>query len=101
MSTMIRFIAVLSLLCVCGLASKSSAVVVINFDLPQSTVSDGSTSTVQTADGNPAIALATLPGYSSTTVTSFSTIGNSASISGSFIQSRLGNELGYSFGNFE
>jgi hypothetical protein len=54
-------------------------------------------STIDLGSGNPAIAIATLPGSFSETTTSFSLIGDSASLASTFTQSRLGSQNAYSF----
>jgi hypothetical protein len=88
-----RFIALLLLICVCGPASKASAAVVISYDDTDAQVYNGSSGNdTDLANTGGTIAVATLPGYSSTVTSLF----NPASMSGSFVQSRQGN--GYSTG---
>src|SRR2546429_9409240 len=88
-----RFIALILLLGVCGLVSKASAAVVITFDDTQAFIVDGpsSDSDDQMNTGG-TTAIATLPGYSSTTTSLF----NSAIMAGSFVQTRGGDYLSYS-----
>src|SRR5436190_20132484 len=90
-----RSVALLVLLCVFGPASNASAAVVISFDETYATVGNGSTSNLDDQfNTGGTIAAATLPGYSSTTTSLF----NPGSMSGSFVQSRAGDVLGYSIG---
>jgi hypothetical protein len=82
-----RFIALLLLISVCGPASQTSAAVVINYANTYAQVYNGPTSNSNNqSNTGGAIAVATLPGYSSTTISLI----NSASMSASFVQSRPG-----------
>jgi hypothetical protein len=98
-----RFVAVLSLQLVCGLASQSPGAVVISYSQTDAGVSDGVSFPLQESlDTGGAVVSASLPGYSSTTTSSFSTAGNSAVLSESFDQPhREGNTNGYDQSYFD
>jgi hypothetical protein len=89
-----------ALLSVCGLASQASAAVVISFDNTTAEVTNGTTYSTQSFDNTGGtVASASLPGYSSTTTSNFSTVGNSGAFSASFVQARGGDVVfGYSNG---
>lgn len=90
-----RFITLILLLCVCGPAAKSSAAVVITFDDTQAWVVDGpSSDTDDQMNTGGTTAIATLPGYSSTTTSLF----NPGLMAGSFVQTRGGDYISYSAG---
>src|SRR4051794_11606911 len=95
-----RFIALLSLLGVCGLASPATPAVVIDYDATFALVSNGSTLSNSSDQYNTGgtTASAGIPGYSSTTASNYSTAGNSATFSGTFVQSRGGDLNGVSYG---
>ena len=96
-----RFVALLSLLSVCGLASPTTAAVVIDYDDTFAQVSNGSTlsNTSDQFNTGGTTASVGIPGYSSTTTSNFSTPGNSATFSGMFVQSRGGDLNGFSYGS--
>lgn len=98
-----RFVISLSLLVVCGLAMRSSGAVVISYAQTDAGVSDGVSFPLQESlDTGGAVVSASLPGYSSTTTSSFSTTGNSAVLSESFAQPhREGNANGYDQSYFD
>jgi hypothetical protein len=98
-----RFVALLSLPLVCGLASQSSGAVVIGYAQTDAGVSDGVSFPLQESlDTGGAVVSASLPGYSSTTTSSFSIAGNSAVLSESFDQPhREGNANGYDQSYFD
>jgi PEP-CTERM motif len=86
-----RLIAFLFLLGLLGLASEVFATVQLSSGLTVSEVFDGAQDDYAYLDdllGDTAVA--NIPGYSSTTMSLFSTAGNSASFSGSFDQTRQG-----------
>jgi hypothetical protein len=97
--TMRRLIALLSLLGVCGLASQASAVVLISVDETYAQVSNGSSEdTANLVNTGGTVAIATLPGYLSTTTSNFSTAGDSAVFSGGFVHARQGDQFGSAYG---
>jgi hypothetical protein len=87
-----RIIALLLSLCLCGTASEAFAAVLITFDETFAQVYDpttgGNTSDIFNTGGTTAVA--TVPGYSSITTSIF----NPTSMSGGFVQTRLGNQGG-------
>jgi hypothetical protein len=86
----------------CVLASPASAAIAIIGGETYADVGSGSPDFNSNSSDllNPSgtIATASVPGYFSQTTTNFSTVGNSASFSGAFDQSRQGNFIGYSYG---
>ena len=88
-------IALLLLVAIFGSASKASAGVVITYDNTLGQVYDGeATFNSDHTDTGGVIAVATLPGYSSTVTSVF----NPASMSGTFVQSRSGTANSYTLG---
>jgi hypothetical protein len=83
-----RFIALMLLLCAC--APASAAVVISSDDTFAQVVSGSSNNTQDLMNTGGTVASANLLGYSSTTTSSFSTVGNSAAFSGSFVHVRSG-----------
>lgn len=94
-----RLIALFAFAGVCDLASPAPAVVLIGIDQTYAQVSNGSSSnTADPVNTGGTVAIATLPGYSSSTVSNFSTAGDSAIFSADFIHSRQGDQFGIAYG---
>jgi hypothetical protein len=90
-----RSIALLLLVCACGIAPKASAAVLITADDTYANVNDASSSnTDQQSNTGGTTAIATLPGYSSSVISIF----NPSNLSATVAQSRAGNYGGIAYG---
>jgi hypothetical protein len=100
MQRLLAFLIALSFI-VCGLSMRAYAAVVIDADRTYAEISTDS-STFHTDDqqdtGGTVASKSNLPGYSSTTTSTFATPGDSATLLATFEQQRGGDYQGYSYG---